>query len=97
SIPATQLSPSDASSCPSKSKRAQGMPGEQRTHSLACNKKRTRVRTTGTPNDTAFPAQWFTAYTRSPRCPGLIATVVKQNTCFAQLELRVGRAGPTDL
>ena len=23
----------------------------------------------------AFPARWFTAYTRSPRCPGFLATV----------------------
>jgi hypothetical protein len=35
---------------------------------------------TGTPNMPAFPAQWFTAYTRSPRCPGLIATVVCQSS-----------------
>jgi len=43
--------------------------------SLACKEKctlRTQA-TTGQPKQPAFPAQWFTAYTRSPRCTGLFS------------------------
>jgi hypothetical protein len=48
------------------------------THPQPCVQKWKKARTqvvTGTPNIPAFPAQWFTAYTRSPRCAGLLATV----------------------
>src|SRR6185437_13935590 len=55
---------------PSKAKRAQGTPDAGRTRE-PCVQKRCTLRTqatTGQPNQPAFPAQWFTVYTRSPRC-----------------------------
>jgi hypothetical protein len=45
-------------SLPSGIKRAQGMPGAGRTHGPPATKKQAAV-TTGTPQQPAFPAQWF--------------------------------------
>jgi hypothetical protein len=41
------------------------------------------------------PRNGFTAYTCSPRCPALIATVASQ-IITARLDLSVGRSGPHD-
>jgi hypothetical protein len=49
------------------------MPDAGHTRGLACKKSallRTQA-TTGQPGQPALPAQWVTAYTRSPRCTGL--------------------------
>src|SRR5215475_4392081 len=54
--------------------RAQGTPGAVAPASLVCSKLRKNAhgQSTGTTEHTpAFPAQWFTAYTRSPRSAGL--------------------------
>src|ERR1700746_1135927 len=58
--------PGDASSLSLEKKRAQGMPDAQSHPWHACNRKRHRYAETP-----AFPAQWFTAYTCSPRSTGL--------------------------
>jgi len=56
--------------------RAQGTPGAGRTREPCVQRKCTFLRTqatTGQPKQPAFPAQWFTAYTWSPRCTGLVS------------------------
>ena len=50
------------------------MPGEGLTHGPPANKKQAAV-TTGRPINRHSLRDGFHAYTRSPRCPGLIATV----------------------
>ena len=74
-VPATEFRPSDAPRSPSRTERAQGMPDAGRTRE-PCVQGQCTLRTqatTGQPNQPAFPAQWFTAYTRSPRCAGLVS------------------------
>jgi hypothetical protein len=51
--------------------------------------------TTGLAGSPAFPAQWFTAYTRSPRRPGLLAAVAS-GIITRQLDTSVGVPGPRD-
>src|SRR5579859_1990390 len=51
------------------------MPDAGRTRE-PCVQKKVHLRTqatTGQPEQPAFPARWFTAYTRSPRCAGLVS------------------------
>ncbi len=55
------------------------MPGVWLARSLACKMKKAHEQvTTGPPIHPAFPARWFSAYTRSPRCTGLVATVAPE-------------------
>jgi len=42
----------------------------------------------------ALPAQWFTAYTRSPRSAGLLASVARRVAC--KLDPSIGGSGPHD-
>jgi len=51
--------------------------------------------TTGTPNIPAFPARWFTAYTCSPRCAGLVSHR-RPAKRLARLDPSVGGSGPHD-
>jgi hypothetical protein len=65
--------------------------------SLACKEKctlRTQA-TSGQPKQPALPAQWFTAYTCSPRCAGLLATVALR-IITARLDPSIGGSGPHD-
>jgi len=48
------------------------------------------------PDHPAFPAQWLTAYTRSPREPGFLAPVARSVRHASGLGLSVGRPGPHD-
>src|SRR5581483_2529851 len=64
---------------------------------LACKENcalRTQA-TTGQPGQPAFPAQWVTAYTWSPRCTGLSGhrRLAKRP---ARLDSSVGESGPHD-
>jgi len=64
--------------------------------SLAC-KERCTLRTqatTGQPDSRHSLRDGVTAYTRPPRCPGLIATVA--GGIIRQLDPSVGRSGPRD-
>src|SRR5215475_82899 len=65
--------------------------------SLACKGKcilRTQE-TTGQPEQPAFPAQWVTAYTWSPRCAQPFGHR-RLGARHARLDLSVGRSGPND-
>jgi hypothetical protein len=59
--------------CPLSNQRAQGAPDASAP--VASHAKETLQERRNNP---ALPAQWFTAYTRSPRCTGLLATVASQ-------------------
>jgi hypothetical protein len=76
------------------------MPGDGLTHGPPATKNAGGSDHRLSRIDPAFPAQWcYGLYAPSPvsdRCPGLIATVVERNTCFAQLDPSVGRSGPRD-
>jgi hypothetical protein len=86
--------PSCASCMSLERKRAQGKPGARRTRSLVCvGGKHTSVVTTGTPQHHGIPcAMAPRLITRSPRCPGLIATVARE--IVHELDPGVGRSGP---
>ena len=60
---------------PSKMKRAQGMPDAGRTREPCVQRKVhfAHASNTGQPEQPAFPARWFTAYTWSPRSAGLVS------------------------
>src|SRR6185437_159326 len=64
------IRPGFASIITFETKKAQGAPDAQSHPRLACKRKRHRYAETP-----ALPAQWLTAYTWFPRCPGLLATV----------------------
>ena len=61
-----------------ENQRAQGKPGAQRTHSLACEiKKHTSKSPQVCRNNPAFPARWFTAYSViSSVRPSFFVTVI---------------------
>ena len=61
----------------------------------ACNKKSRRQSPQVQPKQPAFPARWFMAYTSSPRCPGLLATVICR-IIADKLDPSVGGSGPHD-
>ena len=70
--------PSFAERCPSKRKRAQGMPDAWCTRSLACEwKMHTSVVTAGTPKRSGIPRAMVLRFpARSPRRPGFFASVI---------------------
>ena len=73
------------------------MPGAGRTRE-PCVQRRCTLRTqatTGQPNQPAFPAQWFTAYTRSPRGTGLVSPR-RLPIITGRLDASVGASGPRD-
>src|SRR6185312_7120235 len=61
------IRPGFASIITFETKKAQGAPDAQSHPRLACKRKRHRYAETP-----ALPAQWLTAYTWFPRCPGLL-------------------------
>jgi len=68
--------PSHASFCGPRRDEGAGNAGCRCTRSLVCEKcaKNAHEKSTGTTEHTpAFPAQWFTTYTRSPRSAGLVS------------------------
>src|SRR6185437_4032062 len=72
------------------------MPGAGRTRAPCVQGKctlRTQA-TTGQPEQPAFPARWFTAYTWSPRSAGLVSLRRLQIACT--LDPSVGGSGPHD-
>ncbi len=52
--------------------------------------------TTGQPGQPAFPARWFTAYTRSPRCALLFSHRRFPGSSPAKLDSSIGESGPRD-
>src|SRR5258708_4803017 len=77
--------------------RAQGMPGAQRTRSLACEiKKHTSIVTTVTPERPGIPRAMVLRLTsRSPRRPGFVATVVARIKVLP--DARLGRLASANL
>src|SRR6185437_13151643 len=76
-------------------KRAQGMPDADRTRGLVCSVESTRVRNRGYAEHAGIPCAMVYGLCRAlPGVRALIATVAERNTCFAQLDLSIGRPGP---
>jgi hypothetical protein len=73
-----------------KQRRAQGMPGEGFTHGLRAKRMHAAV-TTGSADHPAFPARWFTAYTRSPRGPACLPPYVHDAFASARHQHRDAR------
>jgi hypothetical protein len=95
-LPRHTSRPGDASSRPSISKRAQGMPVHERTRSLACKSKKHASKSPQARRNIRHSLyDGFAAYTRSPRCPGLLATVVC-GFVTRKRDPSVGGSGPHD-
>jgi len=80
--------------CPSSRKRAQGKPGADCTHGPRAAKS-TGVGPQVNRVTPAFPAQWFTVYTCSPRRPGFVC-LRRPAQRPAGLDSSVGESGPHD-
>src|SRR5262249_19849374 len=92
-IPAALTCPSGTSIVSLEGNRAQGMPGAGRTHGPPAEKKQAAV-TTGSAGTTGIPrAMVLRLIARSPRRPGLIASVALR-IITAGLDPSVGGPGP---
>ncbi len=95
---AALIRPSLASSCPSKSKRAQGRPGagwHPRPPVRQVGVRMHRRKTTGVAGyNPAFPAQWFYGLYRALLGDRAVLPPSPRETCFAQLSASVGAPGP---
>jgi hypothetical protein len=94
SDPAARSRPGCKSLGPRQSKRAQGMPGDGLTHGPPATKKAGGSHHRISRINRHSLRNGFTACTRPPRCPGLIATVTRE--IVHELDPSVGRSGPRD-
>jgi hypothetical protein len=77
-------------------KRAQGKPGARCTRGLACNRAQKNAHEhTGSAEAIRLSLRdGLRLITRSPRCPGFLATVIPEKLVSQELDTSVGVSGP---